>query len=39
MGERGSTSAAGGSGNKAETINDMLQRLGIEEEEFDDLVF
>jgi hypothetical protein len=39
MGERGSSSAAGGSGSKAESINDMLQHLGIEEEEFDDLVF
>jgi hypothetical protein len=30
---------AGGSGSKPESINDMLQRLGIGEEEFDDLVF
>jgi hypothetical protein len=35
-----STSQAGGSGSKkAEAIDDLLQRLGIEEDEFDDLVF
>jgi hypothetical protein len=30
---------ASGSRSKLESINDMLQQLGIEEEEFDDLVF
>jgi hypothetical protein len=35
-----STNQASGSGNKkAEAIGDMLQRLGIEEDELDDLVF
>jgi hypothetical protein len=35
-----STNNASGSGSKEkETIDDMLNRLGIEEEEFDDLVF
>jgi hypothetical protein len=39
MGDTASLRAARGSGSKLESINDMLQRLGIEEEEFDDLVF
>jgi hypothetical protein len=35
-----STNQASGSGSKKpEAIGDMLQRLGIEEDEFDDLVF
>jgi hypothetical protein len=31
--------AGGGDKKKAETINSMLQRLGIEDDEIDDLVF
>jgi hypothetical protein len=39
MGSRSSNKAEGSGSKKAESIDDMLQRLGIDEEEFDDLVF